>query len=118
MRWVFGPSFVVSGSAMQTAPPKLDPLPHFIGADAAAGEAKFHVDPYSLDTHNRLDEIRVYLIPSGASIPPFASLLIESAYPSATAVVAEFSVGFDVNLKLPGVPSGSYVGQVVYGYDA
>lgn len=116
MRYVFGPTTDVVNVGPPSPPPKADPTPEYLGQ--VDGVASFRIPPYDLDGYNRLDEIRVYLIPSGSPGFADAAELVASALPFAVANVAEQRAGASVAIPLPDVPPGVYVGQTVYGYES
>lgn len=111
MRYVLGPTFP---SEVAFPPVKSDPAPDFLGVEG--GQARYRVPAYSLDDSNRLDEIRVYLVPDGS--PAFASAdeLVASSHPFSPVDVSTLQVGGTVAIPLPEVGPGAYLGQTVYGY--
>lgn len=113
MRFVLGPTF---DSLVEIPGGKLDPTPDFLGVEGS--EARYRVNPYSLDESNRLDEIRVYLIPSGTDGFASADDLVASPHPFAAVDVSSFQSGVTVGVPLPSVDPGSYLGQTVYGYQS
>lgn len=114
MRYVFGPAFDAPVLDQPALPSKVDPLPEFLGLEGST--ARYRVPPYSVDDHNVLAEIRVYLIVSGSE--PFADApsLVASDRPFSVADVSGSQDGVLASIPLPDVPPGQYFGQTVYGY--
>lgn len=111
MRYVLGPTFP---SEVASPPVKSDPTPDLLGVEN--GQARYRVPAYSLSDSNRLDEIRVYLIPDGISAFSDAAELVASAHPFSPVDVSTLQVGGTVAIPLPEVGPGAYLGQTVYGY--
>lgn len=116
LRAVLGASFQ-AGRIAPPPPPdrplRVDPTVELTGVDADAWSIGLRISPYDLATHNRLDKVRAYLVPSGAGRPGSALDYLASSYPFAEVDLASVQAGADVTVPLPDVPLGDYFGQLV-----
>lgn len=94
-------------------PPRLDPAVKILGKDDDAWTVTLGVDPYSLESHNLLVEVRAYLIPQGHGVPGSAADYLASSYPFASLDTKAMLGGVNVVLPLPDVAEGDHFGQLV-----
>lgn len=129
MRYVLGPGFdaiiaappapsAPQGGTAPAVPPKSDVAVTLLSKDDAAKLAVVQIPAYDLATHNRLSEVRLYLLPSGAARPADANGYVQSSYPVETADVSQFQGGADVSIPYPGATPGQHLGQIVLGFES
>src|SRR5690348_13763430 len=100
MRYVLGPTFEATapvapaaapapqGGTAPAAPAKADVQVALIGVDETAWTATVQIPAYDLAAFNKLCEVKLYLLPSGAARPVDANGFIQSSYPVETADVS------------------------------
>ena len=127
LRYVLGPGFEATAPARPSAPQrgtapaapvKADVAVVLKGVDETAWTAGIQIPAYDLATTNKLCEVRVYLLPSGAARPVDANGYIQSSYPVETADVSAVQGGADVTIPLPTVEPVKHLGQVVLGFES
>lgn len=115
MRYVLGPTF-----RKEVAPPaaspsgKLDPQVKHLSDDGAV--ATFEVEPYSLETHNKLCEVRLFFVPESAELPADADAYIASQFAFAHADTSGLQDGGKVPIQYPSLEPAIYHAQYVLGY--
>lgn len=127
MRYVLGPSFEATAAApapasqgaapAPAAPVKADVEVKLLSVDETAWTATVQIPAYDLATTNKLCEVRVYLLPSGAARPVDADGYVSSSYPVEVADVSTVQDGADASIPLPAVQPGKHLGQLVLGFE-
>lgn len=122
LRPVLGESFGVHRSIPAVPPPpdlpaRLDPAVKLLAKDNDAWTVTLGVDPYSLETHVELAEVRAYLVPMGHGVPGSAADYVGSSYPFATVDTRGLRDGVNMVVPLPEVDEGDHFGQLVLLYD-
>lgn len=121
MRFKFGPQF---DATVPTPPaePVIDFPKEDVGVDlvsAENGQVVYRIPPYSVETHNVLAEIRVYLLNPGSTINPDPDQFVAENVEFFGQSVNEFTNGADVTLAVPDTyPPGNYIGVTILGFDA
>lgn len=129
MRYVLGPGFEATAPDVPAFPPapqpgtapaapvKADVTVVLASVDEKAWTATVQIPAYDLAAFNRLMEVRVYLLPSGAARPINADGFVSSSYPVETADVSTVQEGADAAIPLPAVVPGKHLGQIVLGFE-
>lgn len=129
MRYVLGPTFNAVFTTPVVAPaPILDPtapspakqdVTVTLGkVDPIAWTVEIDIPAYTLDQHNLLKEIRVYLVPEGGTIPTDVDGYLASTHPRVSENTAEILDGGTDVIPLPQVAPGNHFGQILLGFDA
>lgn len=127
-RWVLGPAIAFqivapelapepSAPAAPAEPPKLDVEVSY--EPVAPGETllRFTVPPYSLDTHNRLCEMRLYALPAPGDPPSDVASYLDGHHPFNALDLSDVQAGMRTGIGLPPVAPGMWFGRVLLGFD-
>lgn len=127
LRYTLGPGFEATATAPAPAPQggpapavptKADVAVTLAAVDEKAWTATVQIPAYDLAAFNKLMEIRVYLLPSGAARPINADGYVSSSYPVEVADVSTVQGGADAAIPLPAVAPSKHLGQIVLGFES
>ncbi len=122
MRYVLGPGF---GPVSITVPPVVPPPPPAHATDLVPtlgtvddSGVQLVFPAYDPSQVNVPVEARVYLAPSGSTLPGDVAGWLASSLPLLIQMVAPAAAGETVKVPMPTVAPGDYLGQVLLGYTA